>query len=349
MSLKGTETERNLLTAFAGESQARNRYTYFAGKAREEGYEQMAAIFEETANQEKEHAKRLFNFLEGGEVEIRAAFPAGAIGSTLENLQAAAAGEHYETTEMYPGFAQVAEKEGLKEIAAVFRKIAVAEKRHEDRYVALAKNISDGAGLQTQLRPFGGSAATAGWSTRGLRPPRSARPAARRGPISRSKPPIISRSGSKEDTMAERTGLVTFKGNPLTLVGNEVKVGQKAPDAELVANDLSVVKLSSLCAGKVCILTSVPSLDTSVCDHGDPAVQRRGRQTGPGCRRPDRQHGPALCPEALVRRRGRARTSRRCPITARRPSARPMACSSRSCDCSPGPYSCWTNRASSGT
>jgi rubrerythrin len=144
MNLKGTETERNLLTAFAGESQARNRYTYFADRAREESYEQMGAIFEETANQEKEHAKRLFKFLQGGEARVQAAFPAGVIGSTLENLKAAAAGEHYENTEMYPGFAQVAEREGFKEIAAVFRKIAVAEKRHEDRYVALAKNISEG-------------------------------------------------------------------------------------------------------------------------------------------------------------------------------------------------------------
>ena len=144
MSLKGTETERNLLTAFAGESQARNRYTYSAERAREEGYEQMAAIFEETANQEKEHARRLFKFLEGGNAEIRAAFPAGTIGGTPDNLRAAAAGEHYETTEMYPNFAQVAEKEGFKEIASVFRKIAVAEKRHEDRYVALARNISEG-------------------------------------------------------------------------------------------------------------------------------------------------------------------------------------------------------------
>jgi rubrerythrin len=143
MNLQGTETERNLLTAFAGESQARNRYTYFSDQAREEGYEQMGAIFEETANQEKEHAKRLFKFLQGGEAQIQAAFPAGVIGSTLENLKAAAAGEHYENTEMYPNFAQVAEKEGFKEIAAVFRKIAVAEKRHEDRYVALAKNISE--------------------------------------------------------------------------------------------------------------------------------------------------------------------------------------------------------------
>ncbi|UCD52307.1 MAG: rubrerythrin family protein [Phycisphaerales bacterium] len=144
MSLKGTETEKNLLAAFAGESQARNRYTYYASTAKKEGYVQMAAIFEETANQEKEHAKRLFKFLEGGEVEIQAAFPAGVIGSTLENLKAAAAGEHYETTEMYPNFAKVAESEGLAEVAAVFKMIAVAEKRHEDRYLALAKNITDG-------------------------------------------------------------------------------------------------------------------------------------------------------------------------------------------------------------
>jgi len=144
MAIKGTQTEKNLLTAFSGESQARNRYTYFAGQAKKEGYEQISAIFEETANQEKEHAKRLFKFLEGGEVEITAAFPAGVIGSTIDNLKAAAAGEHYETTEMYPDFAKVADKEGLTEIAAVFRKIAVAEKRHEDRYLALAKNIADG-------------------------------------------------------------------------------------------------------------------------------------------------------------------------------------------------------------
>lgn len=144
MNLKGTETEKNLLAAFAGESQARNRYTYAAEKAREEGYEQIAAIFEETACQEREHAKRLFRFLQGGEVEIRAAFPAGVVASTLDNLKHAAAGEHYETTEMYPTFSQAAEKEGFTEIAAVFKKIAVAEKRHEDRYVALARNIADG-------------------------------------------------------------------------------------------------------------------------------------------------------------------------------------------------------------
>jgi len=144
MELKGSQTEKNLLAGFAGESQARNRYSYFASQAKKEGYVQIAAIFEETANQEKEHAKREFKFLEGGEVEITAAFPAGVIGSTLENLKAAAAGEHYETTEMYPGFAYVAEKEGFDEIARVFRNIAVAEKRHEERYLALAKNIDDG-------------------------------------------------------------------------------------------------------------------------------------------------------------------------------------------------------------
>jgi len=148
MNLKGTETEKNLLTAFAGESQARNRYTYAAERAREEGYEQIGSLFEETAGQEKEHARRLFKFLEGGEAEVQAAFPAGVVGSTLDNLKAAAAGEHYENTEMYPNFAQAAEKEGFAEIAAVFRKIAVAEKRHEDRYVALARNISEGTVFQ---------------------------------------------------------------------------------------------------------------------------------------------------------------------------------------------------------
>jgi rubrerythrin len=144
MNLKGTQTEKNLLTAFAGESQARNRYAFFAGQARKDGYEQIAAIFEETANQEKEHAKREFKFLEGGEVEITAAFPAGVIGNTLENLKAAAAGEHYEYTEMYPGFADTADKEGFAEIAVVFRSIAVVEKRHERRYLALAKNVAEG-------------------------------------------------------------------------------------------------------------------------------------------------------------------------------------------------------------
>lgn len=141
MALKGTRTERNILTAFAGESQARNRYTYFASKAKNEGYVQIADIFEETANQEKEHAKRLFNFLEGGEAQITAAFPAGVIGSTLENLREAAGGENYEHTTMYPSFAAIAREEGFDAIADTFLAIAVAEKQHEKRYLALAANI----------------------------------------------------------------------------------------------------------------------------------------------------------------------------------------------------------------
>ena len=143
-SLKGTQTEKNLLAAFAGESQARNRYTYFASKAKKEGYIQIAAIFEETANQEKEHAKRLFKFLEGGEVEITAGFPAGIIGTTLENLRASAAGENYEHSTMYPEFAKTAREEGFNEIACVFEAIAVAEKFHEERYKALADNMEAG-------------------------------------------------------------------------------------------------------------------------------------------------------------------------------------------------------------
>ncbi len=143
-SLKGTQTEKNLLTAFAGESQARNRYTYFASQAKKEGYVQISDIFTETANQEKEHAKRFFKFLEGGEVEIAAAFPAGVIGTTLENLKAAAAGEHYEHTEMYPGFAKVAREEGFNAIAEVLEAISVAEKQHEKRYDDLAANIEAG-------------------------------------------------------------------------------------------------------------------------------------------------------------------------------------------------------------
>jgi len=143
-SLKGTQTEKNLLTAFAGESQARNRYTYFSSKARDEGYIQIAQIFEETANQEKEHAKRLFKFLEGGEVTISGAFPAGVIGTTSENLKGSAAGEHYECTEMYPGFAETARKEGFSAIATVFESIAVAEKQHEKRYLGLKSNVDSG-------------------------------------------------------------------------------------------------------------------------------------------------------------------------------------------------------------
>jgi len=141
MQLKGSKTEKNLLTAFAGESQARNRYTYFASQAKKDGYVQIAQIFEETANQEKEHAKRLFKELKGGEVEVRAAFPAGIIGTTAENLKGAAGGEHYEWAEMYPEFAKVAEAEGFDEIAAIFTSIAVAEKQHERRYLGLLANV----------------------------------------------------------------------------------------------------------------------------------------------------------------------------------------------------------------
>ncbi len=144
MSLKGTRTEKNLLTAFAGESQARNRYTYYAGAARKEGYRQIAEIFEETANQEREHAKRMFKFLEGGDVEITAAFPAGVIGTTVENLKAAAAGENHEWTDMYPEIARVAREEGLDGVAVVFDAISVAEKQHEKRYQDLAANIEAG-------------------------------------------------------------------------------------------------------------------------------------------------------------------------------------------------------------
>jgi rubrerythrin len=143
-SLKGTQTEKNLLTAFAGESQARNRYAYFASQAKKDGYVQIQAIFEETAAQEKEHAKRLFKFLEGGEVEITGSFPAGVIGTTAENLKEAAGGENYEWTEMYPGFAKVAREEGFVQIAAVFEAIAVAEKQHEKRYNDLRANIEAG-------------------------------------------------------------------------------------------------------------------------------------------------------------------------------------------------------------
>ncbi len=144
MGLQGSQTETNMLTAFAGESQARNRYTYFASQAKKEGLVQISDIFAETANQEKEHAKRLFKLLEGGEVEVQAAFPAGVIGSTAENLKAGAGGEHYEWTEMYPGFAKVAREEGFDNIATIFESIAVAEKQHEKRYNDLRANIEAG-------------------------------------------------------------------------------------------------------------------------------------------------------------------------------------------------------------
>lgn len=142
--IKGTKTEKNILTAFAGESQARNRYTYFSSQARKEGFVQIADIFEETANQEKEHAKRLFKLLQGGEVEISAAFPAGVIGGTAQNLRDAASGENHEHIEMYPGFAAVAREEGFDGIARIFEAIAVAEKQHERRFQGLLKNLEEG-------------------------------------------------------------------------------------------------------------------------------------------------------------------------------------------------------------
>ena len=140
-TLKGSQTEKNILTAFAGESQARNRYTYFAKKAKKDGFVQISQIFEETANQEKAHASRLFKLLEGGETEIVAAFPAGIIGSTYDNLMASAEGEKYEYTEMYPGFAKVAREEGFEAPAMIMEGIAIAEEQHEKRYVELAGNI----------------------------------------------------------------------------------------------------------------------------------------------------------------------------------------------------------------
>ncbi len=140
-SIKRTETEKNLLKAFAGESQARNRYTYAASKARKEGFVQISDVFTETANQEKEHATRFFNFLEGGELEISAGFPAGLTGTTAENLLAAANGEHFEHSELYPAFAKTARDEGFEAVALVFEAISVAEKQHEKRYRGLLANV----------------------------------------------------------------------------------------------------------------------------------------------------------------------------------------------------------------
>lgn len=144
MSLKGTQTEKILMAAFAGESQARNRYTYFAAQARKEGLVQIADFFEETANQEKEHAKRFFKFLEGGEVEITASFPAGIVGTTAENLLASASGEKHEHEVLYPDSAAIARKEGFEKIAAAFDAISIAEKQHEKRYRDLLYNLEKG-------------------------------------------------------------------------------------------------------------------------------------------------------------------------------------------------------------
>ena len=143
-SIKGTKTEQNLLKSFAGESQARTRYTFFASVAKKEGYEQIAGVFMETAEQEKEHAKRFFKFLEGGDLEITAAYPAGKIGTTAENLMAAAMGEHEEWDVLYAEFAKVADEEGFSEIAEVFRRVALVEAEHERRYLKLLSRITDG-------------------------------------------------------------------------------------------------------------------------------------------------------------------------------------------------------------
>jgi rubrerythrin len=143
MSIKGTQTEKNLLKSFAGESQAKNRYEFFAKVAKKEGYEQISGIFLSTALQEKEHAKRFFKFLEGGDVEITATYPAGKIGTTLENLEAAAMGENEEWTELYPKFAEIAAEEGFKEISSAFKLIAKVEAEHEKRYRKLLENIKN--------------------------------------------------------------------------------------------------------------------------------------------------------------------------------------------------------------
>ena len=144
-SLKGTQTEQNLLKAFAGESQARNRYEFFAKVAKKEGYEQISAVFQETANEEKSHASRYFKFLEGGVTEITASYPAGKIGTTAENLKAAASGENEEWTELYPKFAEIAKEEGFPEVSVAFKMIAKVEAEHEKRYLKLLKNIEEGS------------------------------------------------------------------------------------------------------------------------------------------------------------------------------------------------------------
>jgi rubrerythrin len=171
-SLKGSKTEKNLMAAFAGESQARNRYTFFASKAKEEGFQQVAQIFEETANQEKEHAKRFFKFLEGGEVEITGSFPAGVVGTTRENLLAAAAGENHEWGTMYPDFAKTAREEGFEAVATVFESILVAERQHARRYEILAATIGKGAAFKSD-RPIVWRCLNCGFIYEGIEPPKA--------------------------------------------------------------------------------------------------------------------------------------------------------------------------------
>ncbi len=169
--MKGSKTEQNLLKAFAGESQARNRYSYFSKVAEKEGYFQIAKIFAETAEQERIHAKRFFRFLVGGMVEITASYPAGCIGTTEENLAASAGGEHEEWTDLYPAFAQVAEEEGFRDVAAAFRKIMVAEKHHEERYRTLLQNLQEGT-LRKKSEPVKWVCAKCGYIHEGTEPPK---------------------------------------------------------------------------------------------------------------------------------------------------------------------------------
>ena len=169
--LKGSQTEKNILTAFAGESQARNRYTYGASIAKKEGYVKISQILEETANQEKEHAKRLFKFLEGGEVEITASYPAGVPGGTVEHLISAAEGEHYEWTEMYPGFAKVAEEEGFGEVAACMRHIANAEHYHEKRFNEYVDELKNGTYFKSEA-PIVWRCLNCGYIHEGKEPPK---------------------------------------------------------------------------------------------------------------------------------------------------------------------------------
>ena len=170
MSVKGTKTEKNLLASFAGESQARNRYTFFASQAKKEGYEQISAIFLETADNEKEHAKKFFKFLEGGPVEITATYPAGKIGTTAENLKASAMGENEEHTKLYPAFAKTADEEGLKDIAFTWRKIAEVEQHHEARYLALLKTIEQGSTFKKD-KPVKWKCRNCGYIMEGAAPP----------------------------------------------------------------------------------------------------------------------------------------------------------------------------------
>ena len=185
-SIKGTKTEVNLLKSFAGESQARNRYTYFASVAKKEGYEQISAIFTETADNEKEHAKVFFKYLEGGDVEITASYPAGVIGKTAENLAAAAAGEKMEWSELYPAFADEADAEGFVDIADSYRKIAEVEAHHEDALQQAARERAEGRGLQAPPPAQVDLPATAATCTRARRPRTSAPRASTRSPTSSS-------------------------------------------------------------------------------------------------------------------------------------------------------------------